>query len=99
MHTEATGDTLRVSGITELTAGSARDVKDEIRSRLENHVIHIDFDASALSFLDSSGLGTLISLQKLAAERQGHFRLLAPTPPAMQVLELTRLHRVFEIVP
>jgi len=39
-----------------------------------------------------------VALQKTAAERQGRIRLLNPTPRVQQILELTRLHRVFEIV-
>jgi anti-sigma B factor antagonist len=49
-------------------------------------------------FLDSCGLGALISLHKTACTRNGAVRLLNPTPPVQQILELTRLHRVFEIV-
>ncbi|GAA5482028.1 STAS domain-containing protein [Haloferula sargassicola] len=98
MHTESRADTLHVTGVTELTAGSAREVKDQVRLRLTDGLDNIDFDASVLEFLDSSGLGALISMQKLAQERGGKLRLLSPTPPATQVLELTRLHRVFEIV-
>lgn len=90
--------TLTVSGFRELTAGNAADVKDQIRTRLVAPLTGIDIDCAALEFLDSSGLGALISLQKLALERGGRLRLLKPGPAVMQVLELTRLHRVFEIV-
>jgi anti-sigma B factor antagonist len=98
MNTETTNDTLRITGITELTAGTAREVKDLAKLHFGSDLKHIDFDASELAFLDSSGLGALISMQKTASERGGKFRLLSPTPAALQVIELTRLHRVFEIV-
>jgi len=51
-----------------------------------------------MTFLDSSGLGTLISLHKTLRARNGTVRLLKPAPNVQQILELTRLHRVFEIV-
>ena len=54
---------------------------------------------AGVRFLDSSGLGALISASRLVAERGGRFRLIAPTPPVLQILELTRMHRIFEIVP
>ena len=44
------------------------------------------------------GLGALISLHKTTCTRNGLVRLLNPTPPVQQLLDLTRMHRIFEIV-
>ena len=99
MNTESKDTTLHVSNIHELTAGVAADVKNQLRLRFTDGLMNIDFDCSSLDFVDSSGLGALISMQKLANERGGKLRLLSPKPGVIQVLELTRLHRVFEIVP
>jgi anti-sigma B factor antagonist len=90
-------DTLSITGVTELTATTARDVKSKVKGYFGKDLVNIDFDASGITFLDSSGLGTLISLLKLAQERGGQFRLISPPPAALQVIELTRLHRVFNI--
>jgi anti-sigma B factor antagonist len=98
MNTERKDTTLYVSNIHELTAGTAPETKNQLRLQFADGLIHIDFDCSSLDFVDSSGLGALISMQKLANERGGKLRLLSPKPSVVQVLELTRLHRVFEIV-
>ncbi len=98
MHTERKDNTLHVSEISELTAATAPEVKNHLRLHFVDGLMNIDFDCSSLMFVDSSGLGALISMQKLASERGGKLRLLAPKPTVLQVLELTRLHRVFEIV-
>lgn len=98
MITERKDSTLHVSEIRELTAGVAPDVKNHLRQNFADGLLNIDFDCSTLEFVDSSGLGALISMQKLANERGGRLRLLSPKPTVIQVLELTRLHRVFEIV-
>jgi anti-sigma B factor antagonist len=98
MNTERKDTTLHVTEIHELTAGVAPDVKNQLRQHFADGLINIDFDCSTLDFVDSSGLGALISMQKLANERGGKLRLLSPKPSVIQVLELTRLHRVFEIV-
>ena len=90
--------TLRISGLTELSAGNASDFKALARSEFQKGLTQIDLDCCQLSFIDSSGLGALISLQKLAAERDGRLRLLSPRPAVLQILELTRLHRTFEMV-
>lgn len=98
MNIERKDTTLHVSDIRELTAGGAPEVKNQLRLQFADGVVNIDLDCSTLDFVDSSGLGALISMQKLAGERGGKLRLLAPKPSVIQVLELTRLHRVFEIV-
>lgn len=98
MITERKDTTLHVSDIRELTAGVAPDLKSQLRLAFSDGLMNIDFDCSNLGFVDSSGLGALISMQKLANERGGKLRLLAPKPAVLQLLELTRLHRVFEIL-
>lgn len=98
MNIERKDTTLLVTEIRELTAGVAPDVKNQLRQHFAEGLIDIDFDCSTLDFVDSSGLGALISIQKLANERGGKLRLLSPKPSVIQLLELTRLHRVFEIV-
>ncbi len=87
-----------VTGLLELVAANAAQVRDEIRAALPTATVNLDLDLSALTFLDSSGLGTLISLHKTLRSRNGTVRLLKPAANVQQILELTRLHRVFEIV-
>jgi anti-sigma B factor antagonist len=87
-----------VTGLLELVAANAAQVRDEIRAALPAATVNLDLDLSALTFLDSSGLGTLISLHKTLRSRNGTVRLLKPAANVLQILELTRLHRVFEIV-
>ena len=87
-----------IGGLLELVAANAAQVRDEIRAALPATAIYRDLDLSALTFLDSSGLGTLISLHKTMRSRNGAVRLIKPAPNVQQILELTRLHRVFEIV-
>jgi anti-sigma B factor antagonist len=87
-----------VTGLRELVAGNAAQVRDEIRAALPATTVNLDLDLSALTFMDSSGLGTLVSLHKTMRSRNGNVRLIKPAPNIRQILELTRLHRVFEIV-
>jgi len=87
-----------VTGLTELVATNAAQVRDEIRAALPATTVFLDLDLAMLTFLDSSGLGTLISLHKTLRSRNGTVRLLTPAPNVQQILELTRLHRVFEII-
>ncbi|MFC7673714.1 STAS domain-containing protein [Mycolicibacterium sp. GCM10028919] len=51
-------------------------------------------DLSATDFIDSSGLGALISGLKVARQAGGDLRIAAPTRQVVTVLELTNLNRV-----
>ena len=62
----------------------------------------VEIDLSQTQFIDSCGLGALIAVQKCATNHNGNgavpVRLLNPTPSVQHLLELTRLHRNFEII-
>jgi anti-sigma B factor antagonist len=90
--------TVVVSGLSELVAANAAATRDAIRAALSSACRQLDIDLSATTFLDSSGLGALLALHKTLTLQQGRVRLLNPAPNVQQILELTRLHRVFEIV-
>jgi anti-sigma B factor antagonist len=98
MKLEAQGNTLTVVGIQELTASNAVAFRDQVRSAMTGQLKNIQIDLSEAAFLDSCGLGALISLHKTACSRQGLVRLVNPALPVQQILELTRMHRIFEIV-
>ena len=98
MKLQQHANTLHVSGLTELNATNAAAFRDATRAALTDATTAVDVDLSLTRFLDSSGLGALIALQKTLAARSGHVRILNPTASAQQILELTRLHRVLEIV-
>lgn len=89
---------LEVLELAELTAGNAAHVRDDIRAALTPTTSQLDIDLSGMTFLDSSGLGALISLHKSMRSQNGTVRLVNPSSTVRQILELTRLHRVFEIL-
>ncbi len=56
-------------------------------------------DLEDVRFIDSSGLGALVSGFKNAISNQGNLKLSSLQPQVKSMFELTRLHRVFEIFP
>ena len=98
MKLQQHASTLQVSELTELNATNAGAFREATCAALTDATTTVDVDLSLTRFLDSSGLGALIALQKPLAARSGHVRILRPSATAQQILELTRLHRVFEIV-
>jgi len=54
-------------------------------------------DLTGVTFIDSAGLGALLSVMRALGERSGEFRICC-APKAIQVLfELVRLHKILDI--
>jgi len=98
MRIDLEGSTLRISEVKELGAATWTHFRDQARHALTPDCRAIEVDLSDTTFLDSSGLGALVALHKSISRQNGTLRLLKPQPPVLQLLELTRMHRIFEIV-
>ena len=102
MNIEHRDNTLSIGGLRELTAANAEFVRVRACAAITPELETIELDLSETTMMDSFGLGVITSLYKTATEcsRNGSpsVRLLNPQPPVQQVLELTRLHHLFEIV-
>ena len=98
MKLEINGDTLRISAVKELSATNANSFRDETRRAFGTDQLNIEIDLSQTNSVDSCGLGALVALHKTAASRGGALRLLHPNPAVQQILELTRMHRILEVI-
>ena len=98
MNTQYNPPHLLLSDIGELNAINRATFRDDARAALRADINIIDIDLSQTRMVNSSGLGALIALHKTMCARGGAVRLLGPTPLVYQMLELTRLHRVFDII-
>ena len=58
---------------------------------------HVVIDLTAVTFVDSSGLGALIVGRQNARERGGSMSLVAPPPAVRRLLGSTHLNDVFAI--
>lgn len=98
MSVDPAASTLRLSGPAELTAATAPAFRASAQAALLPGHLRVELDLAATRFIDSSGLGALLALHKQVMSRGGSVRLLYPQPAVQQILELTRMHRVFEVV-
>ena len=72
-------------------------LKDVVRDLAQNGGLRLIVDMKNTLFIDSSGLGGLLSSLKIVMKHQGDIKIARPTPQALTLLRLTRLHRVFSI--
>ena len=98
MRTQTQGNTLIVTDFTELTTNDGMRTREYIRQSLTDAHAILDVDLSQVKFLDSHGIGVLISLHKTMCQRGGKMRLLHPKPAVFQILQLLSLGEVFEII-
>ena len=86
-----------VTASHELDARNSQKVKDEFKELINAGRSKIVVDLSSLGFIDSSGLGALVTALKTARQAGGDVRLCGLTTPVRSIFELTRLFRVFDI--
>ncbi|TQS70271.1 STAS domain-containing protein [Rhodobacteraceae bacterium] len=79
-----------------LDAAVALRFKDNMRDICLPHYHRIMLDMSAVTFLDSSGLGALVAVMKSLSKDQT-LELAAPSFNVSKVLRLTRMDTVFTI--
>ena len=93
------GDSVSISEVKDLCSVNSETFHQEVCKCLPAAVKTIEVDLSQTCFVDSCGLGALIGVYKMAT-RKGEvtFRLVNPSAPLQQMFELTRLHRIFEVV-
>ncbi|MEO8744034.1 MAG: STAS domain-containing protein [Candidatus Dormiibacterota bacterium] len=78
-----------------LDVAGAPTFKEAIGEALKNGQSKVVIDMEGVSFVDSTGLGSVIAALKQVRSSQGELRLAAPNQQVRVVLELTTLDRVF----
>jgi len=78
-------------------ATSAPDVKAELHRMIEKGLNRLVLNLRKMSFIDSAGLGAMVSCLRRAAARGGDVRLAEVPAFCRSVFELTRLTRVFDV--
>lgn len=80
-----------------LDAHNSDELKAELNLMFDSGIKNLLIDLKEVRFIDSSGLGVLVSGFKNAAARQGSLKLSGLQSQVKSMFELTRLHRVFDI--
>ena len=98
IKTEASGKLMVIYVREErLDAHNSEELKTELHRLFESGTKDLVIDLKEVRFIDSSGLGVLVSGFKNASTRQGALKLSALQTQVKSMFELTRLQRVFDI--
>jgi anti-anti-sigma regulatory factor len=93
-------DTVRVSDLRELGEDQAGELAADIGAAVSGGARVVEFDLSQFRAIDCGAVDRLLAIHDNVS-RVGAlvWRLVNPPPDVRQLLELVRLHRVFEITP
>ncbi len=98
IHTRAVGDAriLDISGKIVLGQGTMV-VRNTIKDLLHNGVKKIVLNLAEVNYIDSSGVGELVSSFTAVAKDGGQLNLLNLTSRVREILAITRLLTVFQV--
>ncbi|MDP9028720.1 MAG: STAS domain-containing protein [Actinomycetota bacterium] len=88
---------IAVSG--RLNAINVAELRSAVASAVDEGWVRIVLELRGVEFIDSSGLGGVISGLKCARQAGGDLRLVAPTAQVMMILHLTNLDQILSVYP
>lgn len=92
------GDIVSVSIQGDINFENARELKNYIQKIIDDdHAVKYIINLKLVNFIDSSGLGTLVSLLTLLKKINGNLKLVGINENIEELFKLTRLNDFFEI--
>ena len=95
LHDEGDVCVMKLSG--EVDVYTAPEFKARLTESIDQGCSHVVVDLGAVEFMDSSGLGALVSGLRRIKERDGTIRLAGAREPILKVFGITGLDRVFPL--
>ena len=86
---------VRIDG--QLIVGNRQELKDLVQAAMDRGERRILIDFSRTGYIDSSGLGALVSISKRIRELGGDLRLSGLNEDLRSLFELTKLDTLFAI--
>lgn len=92
----------KLVGVLENTDRINATIAQEIKKELTNALVEGDYnlilDLSNIRFIDSTGIGVLISALKTSRQNEGVFLLKSVQKDVMSLLTLMKLDKVFDFI-
>jgi anti-sigma B factor antagonist len=96
-HTSKENAVVVVDVDGQLIVGNRQELKQKVLDELENGERKFLIDFANTGYIDSSGLGVLVSLSKKIREQGGELRLSNLNEDLRTLFELTKLDTLFSI--
>ncbi|MCT4542746.1 MAG: STAS domain-containing protein [Vallitalea sp.] len=82
----------------DFSVDDATEFREKVYQLINNGERYFVLDFSKCEFVDSTGLGVLVSIHKKCLELNGRLLLSKINKEVMRLFNLTRLDQVFEII-
>jgi anti-anti-sigma factor len=86
---------VRLSG--RLDAAGAGEIRNQLQELADNNDSLILLNFHGVDFIDSTGLGLVVSIYRRVREHGRDLVVCSLTPQARTLFELTRMHRILDI--
>lgn len=83
----------------EVDVYTAPKLKEKMVEAIEGGCARLVVNMDGVSFIDSSGLGVLVSALRRAREREGGVRIVCDRDNILKIFRITGLDKVFPIFP
>lgn len=97
IKSERNSDVCTVTLEGEIDVYTAPRLKEELVSVVESGCPNVIVDMQNVGFIDSSGLGVLVSALRRARERDGVVRIVCTRENILKIFRITGLDKVFPI--
>jgi anti-sigma B factor antagonist len=84
--------------VDEIDAGNASELKSDMAPMLEANA-RLVIDLTRVRFMDSSGLGAMLSCLRQLRAKNGDLKLCGMSEQVRGAFEIVRLDRIFDIYP
>jgi anti-sigma B factor antagonist len=81
----------------EIDAYTSPRLRERLTELMDQGAFDLVVDLEGVEFMDSTGLGVLVSSLKRAREHDGNLTLVCSRPQILRVLAITGLDRIFEV--
>lgn len=92
------GQVVVVSPFGEIDLRHVPDIHSRLLTLCESKPDRFVINMSEVTYIDSSGVGALVEINRRIKGYGGEMFLVSPAPRVMNVFEITRLDRFFSIV-
>jgi anti-sigma B factor antagonist len=97
LRTSREGDTVIIGIEGQLVAGNRQQLREAVSNEIERGARSIVIDFADTGYVDSAGLGVLVSLSKRLREANASLRLVNLNEDLHTLFELTRLDTLFDL--
>lgn len=99
LDSEVQGDWQVVSVVGELDVYNSPKLRDELSAFIDSGKSKVIIDMRGVEFMDSSGLGVLVSALRRLRDAGGTLRLVGSQASLTRVLAITGLDKLFALYP